>query len=37
MDPESLKDMKTDLISLMEERAEERGVFHIYINANRYI
>lgn len=30
MDPDSLKDMKTDLISLMEERAEERG-YSIFI------
>lgn len=30
MDPESLKDMKTDLISLMEERARERG-YSIFI------
>ncbi|MBU5314623.1 putative manganese-dependent inorganic diphosphatase [Tissierella carlieri] len=30
MDPDSLKDMKSDLISLMEERAEERG-YSIFI------
>lgn len=30
MDPESLKDMKTDLISLMEERAKDRG-YSIFI------